>query len=339
VRFIRSLEQCRAADFRAQLASPRTCGVTIGNFDGMHLGHQELFSRLHAELSQIAQPGAPPFSGLLTFYPHPRHALSGVSPRTWDNDPRFWLVHPLSRRLELAGDFGFDFALRLKFSSAFAALSPEQFVEQYLVGALGVRVVVVGDDWRFGAAQRGDAELLHKLAKKHGFRAITVPPVIREGVRVSTSLVKRALVEGDFTRLEALLGRRFVFSGKVRSGDKRGRALGFPTANLLPHRQLLPPDGVYAARVYWRDLVIPAVTNIGCSPTFGGARRLVETHLLGGSGYRLYRERIRVEFVSFLRPEHKFAGAEALREQLVRDVEAAQRELDLRGLYKFPESS
>ncbi len=329
MRFIRSLRQSLSTDIQRELSAKSIVGVTIGNFDGMHLGHQALFSTVQNRVKILAAAEAKtPLSALVTFIPHPRVYLGCASKRQWHEDPRFWTLNSLSTKIELAEVFGFDFFVRLKFNRHFASLTPQGFVKLFLVSALHARVVVVGEDWRFGEGRAGGVELLRSLGQDYGFEVISVPPVEQAKMRISTSRVKQAVSLGEFSLIKELLGRNFELAGKVCHGDKRGRALGFPTANIIPRKQLLPPDGVYASYVHIGGQRKPAVTYIGCRPTFDGSkRRVVESYLLGVEDCSLYGKRIRVEFISNIRADMKFAQVADLVAQMRADIARAEQML------------
>ena len=326
MRFLRSLEHAQALGVQSELRSGSLIGVTIGNFDGMHLGHQALFSLLREQTKRAAeQAGLRPVLVLLTFAPHPRLVLSGRRKEDWNLDPEYWLLTSLSEKINLAAQAGFDFFLRIKFTPEFSRMSPEKFLNECLKETLHAHTIVVGEDWSFGSDASAGREELLGLAGHLGYQAYVVPPVRLDGERVSTRAVKYALSRGDLPRVSKLLGRNFELSGKVQHGLKRGRALGFPTANLRLRRALLPPDGVYAVLVRYDSVVYPAVTNIGFRPTFGSyTDHLVETHLLGDAPHELYGKRIRLEFVCRLRQEIKFPSAAELTTQIANDVQEAK---------------
>lgn len=326
MRFLRSAAQCVSGEIKRDLEEA-VVGAAIGNFDGMHAGHQVVFNKLQTELKRLAAGRSlPARTVLVTFAPHPRVALSGLSGAELDKSPRYWTLNSLSQKIVLAERFGFDYFFVVKFTKELAALSPEEFVERVLKRALQASLVVVGFDWRFGRGRSGTPAVLTALGEKAGFQVEVVPQVDIDGHRVSSSTVKEALARGDLATLQKLLGRRFAITGKTKPGAQRGRILGYPTANLEPKRTLLPPDGVYASLVHIVGEVYPAVTNIGVRPTFTGEKRhLVETHLLRGGEKANYGTRIEVEFVEKLRDEVKYESADALRRQIARDAEAAAK--------------
>jgi riboflavin kinase/FMN adenylyltransferase len=287
--------------------------VALGTFDGIHLGHRAILA------AAVARARA---AGLLavacTFEPHPVEVLHpGQAPAP---------ISTLSERLELLGESGVDATVILAFTAELAAMEPEAFVESVLLHRLRAHDVVVGFNHTFGRRARGNAQLLQELAGRLGFRAHVVPPLMLEGVPVSSSEIRTALRAGDVERASRYLGRRYTITGEVVQGAGRGRELGFPTANIKPERGLLVAPGVYAGRVLVDNERHAAVVNIGMRPTFGETTLVVEAHLLDFSG-SLYRRQVRLEFVGRLREERRFPGPQALREQIDRDIAAARERL------------
>jgi riboflavin kinase / FMN adenylyltransferase len=302
------------APLRPQRASP---AVAIGNFDGVHLGHQALVGAAVADAR--ADAGTPM---VLTFDPHPARVIAP------ERAPRTLLT--LEQRAEVLAELGIDVVAVLDFDAALAALSPEEFVGEVLVRRLGAKVVVVGERFRFGHARAGDAALLARLGAASGFRVHALPVVLQDGQPVSSSRIRAALAEGDVVAAARLLGRPFFIDGRVVRGDGRGRQIGVPTANLESLNESLPANGVYAAWArtakdakHW-----PAVVNLGQRPTFEGRGGSLEAHLLGFLG-DVYGSLLRLSFVKRLRDERRFAGAAELVEQIRRDVEDARALLEL----------
>ncbi|HEY6546894.1 MAG TPA: riboflavin biosynthesis protein RibF, partial [Vicinamibacteria bacterium] len=259
--------------------------------------------------------------------PHPAQVLAP------DRAPRR-IMTPAQRQEHLAA-LGVDALAVLPFTRELAAESPEAFVRQALVGRLGALSVVVGEDFRFGAARAGDVPLLRQLGSRLGFDVVAVPAVVEAGSAVSSTRIREALAEGDVETAAALLGRPHFVDGLVVAGQARGRTLGFPTANLASDNEIFPRTGVYAARV----LVdfepgkpgegVSAAVNLGRRPTFGGGEPTVEAHLLDFDG-ELYGRSLRVSFMARLRDERRFDGPEALKAQIQEDIRAARRVLGSR---------
>jgi riboflavin kinase/FMN adenylyltransferase len=284
--------------------------VALGVFDGVHLAHRVILT------TGVARARASSLQALAcTFDPHPAQVLRPEGAPAPISTPR--------ERLELIAQTGVDATVVLAFTLELAAVEAEAFVKDVLIGRLHARDVVVGYNHRFGRGARGDAQLLKALAERLGFRAHVVPPLMVDGVPVSSSEIRAALRAGDLERATRYLGRLYTIEGEVVPGAGRGRALGFPTANLRPDRELLIPPGVYVGRAQVGDDSHPAVVNIGVRPTFGESTLVVEAHLLDFSG-SLYGQPVRIGFVSRLREERKFPGLEALRTQIGLDIAAAR---------------
>ncbi len=296
-------------------AADRGAVVAIGNFDGVHLGHQAVIG----EAGRLARAlGAP--HAVLTFEPHPRQVFR-------PHDPPFRLTpfRVKSRRIEA---LGVDLLFTLHFDLAFAARSAEDFVETVLLKGLGARHVVVGYDFVFGHQRRGTPALLEERGATLGFGVTVVDPVAAgSGVRYSSTAIRDHLVAGQPREAAALLGVPWEIEGRVERGDQRGRLIGFPTANLTLDDFLRPAAGVYAVRagveqegrIEWHD----AVANLGRRPTFGGSDLRLEAHLFDFTG-DLYGRHLRVALIEYLRPERKFAGIEDLKAQIARDADEAR---------------
>ncbi len=307
--------------------------VSIGNYDGVHRGHRFVLDQLrhHAETRSLA-PVA------LTFWPHPRHVMGdpALTPLLTGHEDR-------DRLLLLAGMTG---VLDLEFTLDFAQHSPEEFVRVFLVEGLGARCVVLGEDALFGRANAGTIETMRELGDRYGFEVVTVDELGPDGAgtgRISSSGIRRDLLEGDVAAANRALGRLHTVTDVVHHGHRRGRELGFPTANLGPSPAgLIPADGVYAGylTVAEQDPAhlgtpplagAPATISIGTNPTFaadGAPRRTVEAYVHDDHDLDLYGDLVRLEFVDFQRPTLKFDSVEALIEQMDDDVEVTRRTLD-----------
>lgn len=284
--------------------------VTIGNFDGMHIGHQKLIQKVVNHAKAHGLPAV-----LITFEPQPNEFFArGVQVR---------LMRLREKWLALQNQ-GIDYIYCLRFNKTIAALSPEAFVQEILINQLGMKVLIVGDDFRFGAKREGDFERLKVLGKYHGFIPLQMSTLALAGQRVSSTLLREALQKGDLARVNQLLDRPYSMCGKVVYGDQRGRTLGFPTANIRLHRDLVPLTGVYAVRVSGvADIPLTGVANIGIRPTFNGTRVLLEVHLFNFNR-EIYGQHLRVEFMHKLRDEKRFADFKALVAQIYQDVEQAK---------------
>jgi riboflavin kinase/FMN adenylyltransferase len=288
--------------------------VAIGNFDGVHLGHQALVRRI-VERAR----GTDGTAVVLTFDPHPARVLAP------ERAPEALLT--LAQRAELLAALGVDQLAVLPFDPGVAELAPAAFAELVLAGALGARAVVVGEQFRFGRGRSGDIATLRAAGARLGFEVLPVTPILEAGLRVSSSRVRAALMGGDVELAGRLLGREPFVDGRVVRGDGRGGGLGFPTANLDVLNQALPGPGVYAA---WCRLpdgeTRGAAANVGRRPTFGGGALTVEAHLLDHAG-DLYDRTLRLSFVRRLRGERRFAGRDQLIVQIGADVVAARAAL------------
>jgi len=293
--------------------SPRLPRVvlTLGNFDGVHRGHQAILAAGRATAAAThGQVVA------LTFHPHPVSVLAPERAPT--------TIQSLHDRLATLRTCGVDVAVVQRFTKAFAAWEPDAFVTDFLLGSLDVQHVVVGHNVTFGRGRRGTTETLRTLGERLGFGVDAVGPVTVGGVAVSSSAIRRLLGAGDVSAAAELLGRRHRLRGRVVAGERRGRTIGFPTANLhVRPGVLLPADGVYAVRVHGTSLFVDGVLNVGIRPTFGEARRTIEAHLLDWSG-DLYGQWIELELVERLRGERRFDGVDALKAQIASDVAAAR---------------
>ena len=295
-----------------RVAAPLTRVVlTLGNFDGVHRGHQAIIARARAEAAALGGQVV-----ALTFHPHPLAVLAPerASP----------MIQSLHDRLAALRAAGVDVAVAQRFTRAFAAYEPRAFVTDFLLPSLELAHVVVGYNVSFGRGRSGSAETLAALGAELGFRVDAVGPVQAGDAAVSSSAIRRAIAAGDVARAELLLGRPYRLRGRVVVGEQRGRTLGFPTANLhVPPRVVVPAHGVYAVRAHAGATATPAVVNIGVRPTFGEARRTIEAHLLDWSG-DLYGRWLELEFVARLRDEQRFDGVAALKAAIASDVAAAR---------------
>lgn len=285
--------------------------LAIGNFDGIHLGHAALLQRLTAVAAERAHVPA-----VLTFEPHPREFFAPASAPA--------RLTTLREKLELLAAAGVAQTMVCPFNAAFAALEAEAFIDEVLVGALQVRHVIVGDDFRFGRGRRGDLAMLQQAGAARGFTAEALASVLQAGERVSSSGVRRALAAGDMAHAARLLGRPYVIDGQVKRGDQIGRQLGFATANLRIKHDPLPMTGVFAVEVDGvADRPWPGVANLGIRPTVGGVRPLLEVHLFDFDR-DIYGAHIRVRFLLKLRDERRFSGLDALKAQIAADAAAAR---------------
>jgi riboflavin kinase/FMN adenylyltransferase len=284
--------------------------VTIGNFDGVHLGHQKILSGVtqRARANDLE-------SAVLTFYPHPTRVLRPEAAPT--------LLMTLEQRLAAFDAMGINAAMVLQFDAELAQVSAEDFARIFLVDALRVKAILVGDNFRFGNRQGGDVKLLQKIGAHSDFEVQIVPPVDENGVIVSSTAVRQALREGRVEDAEPLLGRPFSLKGEIRPGTGLGQKLIVPTLNLLTDQETLPKNGVYATATVLGPKIYWSVTNVGMRPTFDGQQLAIESHLFDFSE-QLTSGKMEVIFLKRLRDEQKFSGPEALREQVLKDIERAK---------------
>jgi riboflavin kinase/FMN adenylyltransferase len=284
--------------------------VTIGKFDGIHLGHQALLAEtLAIAEEQMIVPA------VITFDRHPVSVLNPVE----QTAP---LIGP-TQKLELIEQAGIELVLTLTFDEDLSQLSPRDFVQEILVNGLSSKAVVVGEDFKFGAGQGGDIGSLRELGAEFGFVVKVVPSVEVEGQRVSTTLIRKLLLEGSVKEAAKLLGRLHATRGEVEHGLKIGRELGFPTANISRSAEgFLPKDGVYAGWLYdAHGEKYPAALSIGINETFTAVPRLLEAHVIDVNGLDLYEKVTTVEYVEFIRDAAKFNGVEDLVAEINRDLD------------------
>jgi riboflavin kinase/FMN adenylyltransferase len=291
--------------------------LTIGVFDGVHLGHRHLISKLK-ELAH-KQGFA---SGVITFPQHPQEVLSPKTKLPW--------LTGLGQRIALLKDEGVNFVIPLSFTPQLASLSPEQFLS-LLKKHLKMMGLVVGPDFALGKNREGDTSALRRLGQKMGFTVTVVPPMTIDGGVVSSTAIRQALANGDMKEAQKLLGRPFRLQGRVASGDKRGQRLGFPTANLeVAPGQAFPASGVYACLAYINSKTYSAMTNIGHRPTFGSGKQLIESYLIDYKG-DLYGRELAIDFIERLRDEKRFDTPEQLEKQIAEDVRRGRAILESRG--------
>ena len=287
------------------------CVATIGNFDGVHRGHRAVLARLEQEGRSRRLPVT-----VVIFEPQPLEYFQPQSAPARLNE--------LRDKLNALAGTGIDRALCLRFGPRLAQMSAEAFINELLVARLGVRFLMVGDDFRFGHGRRGDFAMLQAAGERHGFTVARMPTVAAGGERVSSTRIRQALAAGDLDLAARLLGRPYGICGRVIRGQALGRNLGYPTANIaFRHRPPLQGIFVVQARLDGEERFRPAVASLGTRPTVNGTRVLLEVHLFDFSG-DLYGKRLEVQFLRFLRGEERFDSLDALRRQMDRDAAAAR---------------
>ena len=289
----------------------RGCALTIGNFDGVHRGHQAVF----AQLADIAAEAGVPATAL-TFEPQPREFFAG------GHAPA--RLTRLREKLAALADTALDRVVVARFTDAFSELSPEAFVDEVLVGALDVRHVVVGEDFHYGHRARGTFAALEEAGRRHGFGVGCCVTFEVDGRRVSSSWVRDLLADGELDKAAELLGRPYCIQGRVVSGQQLGRTIGYPTANVRLRRLSTALAGVFAVRVHGlAERPLAGAANLGTRPTVNGSEKLLEVHLLDFEG-DIYGRHVGVEFVKKLRDEARFDSMDAMRAQIARDERAAR---------------
>ncbi|MBA2937789.1 bifunctional riboflavin kinase/FAD synthetase [Paenibacillus sp. CGMCC 1.16610] len=289
--------------------------VAIGDFDGVHLGHREVIGRALLTAKKLNLPTA-----IMTFHPHPRSVMG--------QDKYIDLLTPMKEKMEIFASLGVNHTYIVTFDASLMRLSPELFVDQVL-DRLGVNSVICGFDFTFGYQGKGNPDSLCELS--HGkFSVEVVRPFQMDGEKVSSTLIRESLQQGDINTVTRLLGRPYSISGIVIDGEKRGRQLGFPTANLqLDETYVVPTNGVYAIKASIKGETYKGVMNIGVKPTFatGELKPSFEAHLFDFS-QQIYGEQMKVELIAFLRPERKFSSIDELITQIKADAEAAKNKLE-----------
>lgn len=295
-----------------QIRHDETSVLTVGTFDGVHIGHQAILTYL---VRRAEERGGT--SVVLSFDPHPREVVSGTS---------MSLLTTIEERADAVAALGIDRFVILPFTEAFSRLSAEAFVEDILIGRIGLREIVIGYDHAFGHDRRGNAQLLKQMGSEYDFTVDVIPPQVVEEHVVSSTEIRNLLEDdGDVEAASGMMGRPYRLTGRVVRGDGRGKSIGFPTANLRiqDKRKVVPAGGVYAVRVERRSAAgassgLPGMMNIGYRPTFGGGAYTLEVHLIDFAA-DLYGEDLRIEFVARMRDEQRFESKDELIEQLSQD--------------------
>ena len=292
------------------------CVATIGNFDGVHLGHQAVLSQLALKGDMLGLPAT-----VITFEPQPTEFfLPEKAP------PR---LSRFREKVEALRSYSIEQLCVLRFNKVLAEMSANDFIQKLLVEGLNVRYLVVGDDFKFGKDRKGDFALLKKMGDEHDFQVVNMHTFAIAETRVSSTRIRQALTAGDLMLAQTLLGHPYKMSGRVAHGDKRGRTLGYPTANIHLHRGKVPLTGVYAIRLYGlEDEPIEGVANVGVRPTIGEGNTLLEVHLFDFNK-DIYGENVQVYFLHKVRDEKKFDGLPALVAQIERDCQSAKHYFDV----------
>jgi len=290
------------------------CGIGLGNFDGLHLGHMALISELSAQCRQRGMP-----SLVYTFSNHPDNVLNKKRSSTKP------LIMTLEKKVELLGQSGVDFLYLEDFNQDYARISPEEFVRDILVQKFRIRLAVVGFNYTFGRGGLGNIDTLKFLGEKYNFEVLVIPPIKIDNDIISSTLLRKHIEKGNLDKVRLFTGRDYSIYGTVTMGRQMGTKLGYPTANIIPEDYLvLPKKGVYITQTLLDGQIYNSITNIGKNPTFGQQKHTsVETHIFGREG-NMYGKRIEVFFLEMLREERTFSDSEELREQIRADIMAAK---------------
>lgn len=285
------------------------CIATIGNFDGLHLGHQGIIQQVKEHAAHLGW-----LSTVISFEPLPAEYLRQPPPTR---------ILPLRDKLIYLQTLDIDQFACLTFNSELATMEPEDFIQEILLAGLQVRALVVGDDFRFGRKRRGDYQMLQTLGAKQGMEVVQSSTIVHTEERVSSTWVREALAKADLITVNTLLGRAYTLSGRVRHGDKLGRTIGFPTLNLRIPENIALRKGVYAVHAFQgRQAPIKGIANLGARPTVNGLQSRLEVHLFDFS-QQVYQQHWTIEPITFIRDEQRFASFEQLKQQISRDVEQA----------------
>lgn len=302
----------KVIDHIATFEKPNFSVVTIGTFDGVHIGHQTILKQLVNDAH--SHEGK---SLLITFWPHPRFILKK------DAD-KLKLLSTFDEKVELVKEIGVDYILKIAFTPEFAQLSADDFVRKVLVEQVGTKKLFIGYDHHFGNNREGNIDFLHANAHRYGFDVAEISRQDIDDIGVSSTKIRKALEAGEIHLANALLGRNYSITGEVVDGNKRGRSIGFPTANIQINEsyKLLPADGAYAIKAVVKGETYGGMLNIGFKPTVDGTQRTIEAHLFNFD-QDIYHKEITVEFVRLLRKEMKFKNVDELKNQLHKDQEKA----------------
>ncbi len=294
--------------FEKYQSFPSDSILAIGNFDGIHLGHQKILQLLEEKAKKYALP-----SLVLTFSPHPEKILGGKIVK---------MIQTLDQRVREIEKFGIEVLLVVPFDKKFSSLSGQDFIQKIMINTLKAREVIVGENFRFGKNREGDISLLRQSAARYNFRVHSIPPVVKDNLIVSSSLIRSSLQEGKIEIANNLLGRLYEIEGSVIKGKSRGKALGFPTANIETENEIIPP-GVFISTALIDSKKFPSLTNVGNRPTFPHEETIIESFIMN-LNKNLYGEKIRVNFIKKIRDEIKFKTPDDLSHQIKKDLEKAK---------------
>lgn len=291
----------------------RSICATIGIFDGVHLGHRSIIEKVKKQAHQNGWS-----SCVITFNPHPQQVITGT---------KLPFITPFKQRISLFEEQDIDIAVCFNFTESFSKISAEDFIGETLVNTLNLKKIFVGPDFVFGRGRKGNSEILKKMGNELGFETTIVTPITNGNDIISSTAIRNLILEGNISKANEYLGRNFCLEGTITEGEKRGRILGFPTANLKTDWDLLPKPGVYITLCTLEGKVHKSVTNIGFRPTFGKNSLLIESHIFNFNS-DVYGKELRIEFLKRLRDEKKFGGVDELKQAIANDVETANQYFD-----------
>ncbi len=295
---------------------PKT-SIALGNFDGVHLGHQELIRQAVANARRKTSQGSPEKSAVFTFSNHPKSLIPGAK--------EVKNIIYSEEKQKLIESLGVDYYFDIEFTEDIMTMEPEAYVKELLVDRFNARDVFCGFNYRYGFKAKGDGELLRKLGEKYGYTLNQIPPVMVDGEVVSSTLIRKLIKAGDMDECERYLGRNYSIGGEVVIGNRLGKSIGFPTSNIMIDETMVtPPNGVYITYCVYNGVRYPSITNVGIKPTIGDFAKNMETHIFNFDK-ELYGKQIRVEFIKMTRPEVKFASIGELCEQIAKDCGEARK--------------
>ncbi len=299
---------------KQHLSDPQSCVATIGNFDGIHTGHQSIISDVKSIATLLNYP-----TTVISFEPLPKEFFS----KQFDK-PAPARIYPFRDKAQMLNNLGIDQFVCLSFSQLLSAMPAETFIRDILVRRLNIKHIVVGDDFRFGKQRLGDFALLKQIGSELGMNVSNTPTVELNGSRISSTRIREHLAKGEISQANILLGAPYLLSGRIRHGDKRGRTIGFPTLNLRLPDSIAPARGVYAVKIHGlEEKTLSGVANIGTRPTVSGLETRLETHIFDFNR-QVYGEQVCIELVEFLRAEKKFENLDGLMVQITKDSEFAK---------------
>ncbi len=294
---------------------PKT-SIALGNFDGVHLGHQELIRRAVQNARKKTSQGTPEKSAVFTFSNHPKNLIPGAK------EVKNIIYN--EEKQSLIENLGVDYYFDIEFTEDIMTMTPEDYVKQLLVDKFNAKDIFCGFNYRYGYKAQGDGELLRSLSTKYGFTLNQIPPVMVDGEVVSSTLIRQLIKSGDMDECDKYLGRNYSIGGEVVVGNRLGKSIGFPTSNIMIDETMVtPPNGVYITNCIYNGVKYPSVTNVGVKPTIGTFTKNMETHIFNFNK-ELYGKQIMVEFIRMTRPECKFASIGELCEQIARDCQEAR---------------